>query len=165
MKKKIFTTLLALCSVFAAQAQFQEGKGYVGASLTGLNMNYTGATGLNFGLEAKGGYLFADNLMALASLSYEHNGNKAIADHITLGVGGRYYMIQNGLFLGVNAKLMHANHNYNDIMPGIEVGYAFYINCSVTIEPSVYYDQSFRAHSDYSTIGLKVGIGVYLFDD
>ena len=49
-------------------------------------------------------------------------------------------------------------------MPGAEVGYAFYINRSVTIEPAVYYDHSFK-NSDYSTVGLKVGIGIYLFDD
>ena len=33
---------------------------------------------------------------------------------------------------------------------------------SVTIEPSIYYQQSFKNHSDYSTIGFKIGFGVYL---
>ena len=60
--------------------------------------------------------------------------------------------------------MVHASHNYNDLMPGAEVGYAFFINRSVTIEPAVYYDQSFKK-SKYSTVGLKVGIGIYLFDD
>ena len=36
------------------------------------------------------------------------------------------------------------------------------LNKTVTIEPSVYYDQSFKNHSDYSKIGFKIGIGVYL---
>jgi len=165
MKKTLLIVALALLTSLTASAQFQKGKGYVGASLTGLNMSYNGGEGLNFGIEAKGGYILANNLMVLGSLSYQHNGNDAVADHFTVGVGGRYYIIQNGLYLGVNAKLLHANHNYNDLMPGVEVGYAFYINRSVTIEPAIYYDQSFRKHSDYSTIGLKVGVGVYLFDD
>ena len=165
MKKKMLLMAAALLLTVSASAQFHEGKGYIGASLTGLNLNYNGNDGFNFGLEAKGGYLLADNLMALGMFSYNHNGNDAVADHFTLGVGGRYYIIQNGLYLGVNAKWIHANHNYNDIMPGVEVGYAFFINRSVTIEPAVYYDQSFRKHCDYSTIGLKVGIGIYLFDD
>lgn len=30
------------------------------------------------------------------------------------------------------------------------------------IEPAIYYDQSFKKHVDYSTVGLKLGIGVYL---
>ena len=87
-----------------------------------------------------------------------------MADHISVGAGGRYYITQNGLYLGAGVKFLHANHRYNDIMPGMEVGYAFFINRSVTIEPAIYYDQSLKG-SNYSTVGLKVGIGVYLFDD
>ena len=48
------------------------------------------------------------------------------------------------------------------MMPGLEVGYAFFVSKTVTIEPAVYYDQSFKDHSDFSTIGFKVGVGVYL---
>lgn len=165
MIRKIALLIVALGMTVAARAQFQQGKGYLGASLTGLDMKYNGADKFNLGIEAKGGYLIADNLMLLGMVSYEHNGNDAVADHFIVGVGGRYYIIQNGLYLGVNGKLVHANHDYNDIMPGLEVGYAFYINRSVTIEPAIYYDQSFKKHGDYSTIGLKVGLGIYLFDD
>lgn len=32
----------------------------------------------------------------------------------------------------------------------------------MTIEPAIYYDQSFKDHSDYSKIGFKIGVGVYL---
>ena len=112
MKKKLTLLFVALMMVVAANAQFQEGKGYLGASLTGLDMSYSGAEKFNLGIEAKGGYLIADNLM-----------------------------------------------------PGLEMGYAFFINRSVTIEPAIYYDQSFKNHSDYSKIGFKVGVGIYLFDD
>ena len=45
------------------------------------------------------------------------------------------------------------------------MGYAYFLSRTVTIEPAIYYDQSFKDHSKYSTIGLKVGIGVYLFND
>ena len=50
------------------------------------------------------------------------------------------------------------------MMIGAEVGYAFFINRSVTIEPTLYYDHSFK-DSNYSTVGLKLGLGIYLFDD
>lgn len=165
MKKKMMLLVAAIAISVAANAQFQQGKGYIGASLTGLDLHYNGADKFNLGVETKGGYLFFDNLMALGGFSYEHNGNDAVADHFTVTAGARYYIIQNGLYLGVNGKWIHANHNYNDVLPGVEVGYAFYINRSVTIEPAIYYDQSFRKHSDFSTIGLKLGVGVYLFDD
>lgn len=152
--------VVSLC----ASAQFQEGKGYLGASLTGLDLHYNGQDGFNVGIEGKAGYFPWDNIMALASFDAVHDGSKTVADHITVGVGGRYYITQNGLYLGAGVKLLHANHSYNDLMPGAEVGYAFFINRSVTIEPALYYDQSFKK-SDYSTVGLKVGLGIYLFDD
>ena len=47
-------------------------------------------------------------------------------------------------------------------MPGLEMGYAFFLNKTVTIEPAIYYDQSFKRHSDYSKIGLRIGLGIYL---
>lgn len=162
--KKIALFLVALSMTIAANAQFQAGKGYVGASLTGLDLHYNGSDKLNFGVEAKAGILPWDNLMLLGQIDYQHSGNDDVADKISIGVGGRYYITQNGLYLGVNCKLLHAYHNYNDLMPGAEVGYAFFINRSVTVEPAVYYDQSFK-RSKYSTVGLKVGIGIYLFDN
>lgn len=155
---------MAVIMTLGAHAQFQEGKAYLGASLTGLNLRYNGHDGFSLGLEAKAGYLAWDNVMLLGLLSAEHNGSEAVADHIMVGAGGRYYITQNGLFLGANCKFLHANHNYNDVMPGAEVGYAFFINRSVTIEPAIYYDHSFK-DSDYSTVGLKIGLGIYLFDD
>ena len=79
-----------------------------------------------------------------------------------VSIGGRYYIIQNGLYLGAGVKLVHANTNYNDFMPGIEVGYAFFISHTATIEPAIYYDQSFKNHSDYSRIGFRIGFGIYL---
>lgn len=164
MNKKIILLVTALIITLGANAQFQEGKGYLGASLTGLDLHYNAADGLNIGLELKAGYFALDNFMLLGTLSAEHNGSEAVADHIAVGGGARYYIMQNGLYLGLNGKFIHANHNYNDLMPGIEIGYAFFINRSVTIEPSLYYDHSFKG-SNYSTVGLKLGLGIYLFDD
>lgn len=155
---------MALVMTISANAQFKAGKGYVGASLTGLDLHYNGQDKLNLGAEAKAGYLPWDNIMLLAEAGIQHNGDSDVPDDIRVGVGARYYITQNGLYLGANCKLVHASHNYNDLMPGAEVGYAFFINRSVTIEPAVYYDQSFKK-SKYSTVGLKVGIGIYLFDD
>lgn len=162
MKKITILLVLALASL-SASAQFSQGKGYVGASLTGLNMSYSGSSKFSLGLEAKAGIFFADNWMALGAIGYNHSGAEGVHDTFSAQVGARYYIVQNGLFLGLGAKYNHAKH-YNDLMPGAEVGYAFFINRSVTLEPAVYYDHSFK-NSDFSTVGLKVGVGVYLFDD
>lgn len=160
---KRFAMLLAgMLVAVVGYAQFEKGKWYVGASVSGLDISYSGSEEFNIGLDAKGGYLLADDWMLLGQVGWQHSGLDGVSDNVMLGIGGRYYIIQNGLYLGVNARLVHANRNYNDFMPGLEVGYAFFLNKTVTIEPSVYYDQSFKNHSDYSKIGFKIGIGVYL---
>lgn len=159
--KKLMMTLVALFTMMAANAQFEQGKVYCGASLSGLNLSYNGTDDLNLGIQGKVGYLLEDNLMVLGQVSYQHSGKEGIKDYVSVGAQGRYYIVQNGLYLGAGAKLVHQS-SYNDVMPGVEVGYAFFVSRTVTIEPAVYYDQSFKNHSDYSTVGVKVGIGVYL---
>lgn len=159
--KKLVVFAVAMLTTVAAHAQFEQGKMYCGASLSGLNMSYNGSEEFNLGLQGKAGYLVDDNLMVLGQLSYDHSGKDGVADYLSVGAQGRYYIEQNGLYLGVGAKLVHSS-SYNDVMPGLEVGYAFFVSRTVTIEPAVYYDQSFKNHSDYSTIGFRVGIGVYL---
>ena len=163
--KKIAMFIIALAMSITANAQFEQGKVYIGASLTGVDLSYSGSEKFHLGVEATGGYFIMDNIMLKASAGVNYSGKDDAPTDFTLGLGGRYYILQNGLFLGANAKLIHSNHNYNDIMPEVEVGYAFFLSRTVTIEPSIYYDQSFRKHSDYSKFGARVGIGVYLFKD
>ena len=162
MKRKLFSILAATVFCLAAHAQFEAEKMYANASLSGLNLHYNGLEKLNLSIEGKAGYLIEDNWMLLGQAGYNHYGSEAMADNFTLGAGVRYYIVQNGIYLGVQAKWVHANHNYNDFMPGIEIGYAFFISRTATIEPAIYYDQSLKSHRDYSTIGFKIGFGLYL---
>jgi hypothetical protein len=48
----------------------------------------------------------------------------------------------------------------DDYAFGVEAGYAYFLSKTVTIEPAVYYDMSFK-DGDYSKIGLKIGFGFY----
>lgn len=159
--KKIAVVALGLMVSVGAHAQFESGKQYCGASLTGLNLSYNGSEELSLGIQAKPGYFFEDDMMLLAQAEYKHSGLEGVKDYWALGAQGRYYIEQNGIYLGAGMKLIHTG-SYNDVMPGVEVGYAFFVSKQVTIEPAVYYDQSFKNHSDYSTVGVKVGIGIYL---
>ena len=161
MKKKIILLVTALLMTITASAQFEEGKLYSGASLTGLNLSYNGADELNLGVQAKLGYMIEDDLMLLGNASFQTSSSKGTPNSMSLGVGGRSYIEQNGIYLGVTANFVPTK-SYNDFMPGVEVGYAFFISRTVTIEPAIYYDQSFKDHSKYSTVGLKVGFGIYL---
>lgn len=159
--KKIAVVALGLMVSVGAHAQFESGKQYCGASLTGLNLSYNGSEELSLGIQAKAGYFFEDDMMLLAQAEYKHSGLEGVKDYWALGAQGRYYIEQNGVYLGAGVKLIHTG-SYNDVMPGVEVGYAFFVSKQVTVEPAVYYDQSFKNHSDYSTVGVKVGIGIYL---
>ena len=163
MRKKLSLLLLTLMVALSASAQFEQGKKYISASFSGLDMGYNGSSEFNVGLQAKGGYFLADNLAVVGLIGYNHVGGDETPDRVSLGVQGRYYIIQNGRYLGAGATYKHANHNYNDIMPGVEIGYAFFINRHVTIEPAIYYEQSFKDHSKYSNVGLRLGLGIYLF--
>ena len=160
--KKIALFVVALFITVAANAQFEEGKGYLGASLTGLDLNYNGSQEGHLGMGFKAGYLLLDNLMATAQGDYSKT--KGVPYTLSLGAGGRYYIEQNGLYLGASCIFKHRKC-YDDFMPSVQVGYAFFISRTVTIEPEVYYEQSFKNHKDYSQVGLRLGIGVYLFKD
>ena len=53
MIKRFMLFVAAMVVSISASAQFQEGKGYLGASLTGLDLHYNGQDGLNLGVQAK----------------------------------------------------------------------------------------------------------------
>ena len=161
MKKKLLAIALALLTSTGTYAQFERNKVYVGSSLTGLNMKYNGSDKFSFGFNAMGGWFVTDDVLLYGQTGYSHSGNSD--DRFNVGAGARYYIEQNGIFLGANCKYVHGGGGYDDFVPGVEVGYSFFVNNSVTIEPAVYYDQSFKSHSDYSTIGLRLGVGVSLF--
>ena len=162
--RKIALLLAVLAVSLTASAQFEEGKKYVGVSATGLDLNYNGSTKFSCGLEAKGGYFLEDNLMLMGNVGYTRvGGDDPSPDRFVFGAMGRYYIIQNGIYLGAGVNYKHSNHSYNDIMPTVEVGYAFFINRTVTIEPALYYEQSMKNHGDYSNVGIRLGLGVYLF--
>ena len=86
---------MAMTVALTGNAQFEEGKLYVNTSLSGLNMSYNGSDDLDLGLQAQGGYMFRDNLMVLGTASFQHVGDAP--NKLTVGAGGRYYIIQNGL--------------------------------------------------------------------
>lgn len=159
--RKFIMAIAMLAMTVAAKAQFEAGKTFVGASLTGLDLNYSGSKKFSMGVQAEVGQFMTDNWLLYGKAGYQHQGEPN-TNAYNVGVGGRYYIVQNGLFLGANASFAHATGHYNDFKPAIELGYAFFVGREMTIEPSLYYEQSIKNHSDYSTVGLKIGIGLYL---
>ena len=160
MSKKHCLVVMAMMLAVAAHAQFEKEKKYIGASLSGLNLSYNGAEKTNFGLDAKAGYMIMDNIMVTGTLGYHKMTDSPSS--VNLGVGGRYYMEQNGIYLGASLNYSHMYESCDDFQPSVQVGYAFFLSRTVTVEPEIYYNQSFKSHKDYSKVGFRIGIGVYL---
>ncbi|NDV66144.1 outer membrane beta-barrel protein [Bacteroides sp. 224] len=160
MKKLMFIACLLVASI-SAQAQFEHGKWVVNPSLTGLDLSYNKNTKTTFGFNALAGAFLVDNVALLVNLGAEWAKNE---DVYSLGVGGRYYFDKIGLYTGAGLKMNRFDPDYSkkvtDFAVSGEVGYAFFITKTVTVEPAVYCDLSLK-DSDYTRFGLKVGFGIY----
>ncbi|MBQ2199274.1 MAG: outer membrane beta-barrel protein [Bacteroidaceae bacterium] len=158
--KKLFATMFLL-TAFAVStfAQFEKGKIYSSASLDGVGISYDKTHDFSFGLSGQFGYFVADNWLAVA----EAGVNYTCSDwqSLSLGAKARYYLESNGVFCGIGFRLLHEFKNFNDFQICPEVGYCFFLNKTVTLEPSIYFDASLSDFSDKSRVGLRVGIGLY----
>ena len=156
--RKIAISLLLLVTAIGAKAQFTEGTKYVSASISGLEMGYSDSEKFTFGVKGTVGYFFADSWMTYATAGYDHKDHY---DFFNIGTGVRYYILQNGLYLGLGPSFEHSNPNHNNVFITPEIGYAFYLNHYVTLEPSVYYNMSLNDFSNGSKVGLRIGFGYY----
>ena len=156
--KKIAFFIVALFMSVAANAQFEQGKGYLGASLSGFDMS-SQSKKFHLGFNAKVGYLFADNLMALGEVGYDKIEGTPYS--LSAGAAARYYIIQNGLYLGAGLKYKHAAIDADYLQLPIEVGYCYYLNHFVSIEPAIYFEPCLNKFSDGTRVGLKIGFGFY----
>jgi len=158
MKKLFVMALLAVFSL-GAFAQFEQGKWYVSTNLVGAGLSYSGNDKLAFGLGAKGGYFFERDWMLTAEGGMDFRDSDFRS--MWVGAGCRYYIEQNGLWLAASGKLVHEFKSYNDFMITPEIGYCFFVNRYITLEPSLYFDISTNDFSEYSRVGVKFGLGFY----
>ena len=167
MKKLLmtFATLLLAMSVSAQQYQnvsdtpFNKGKMYASAGFSGLDLNYNSTTKWNLNIDGKVGYFLVDDVMALAEAQW--GIHQEYPNDFIVGAGMRYYIRQNGIYLGAGANYKHSEC-YDDFLSNVNVGYAFFISRTVTIEPELYYNMSTKSFKDYSGFGLRIGFGIYL---
>ena len=163
--KKLMMTMVALVMAISANAQylndsqkvFSQGKWYLGTSFSGLDLAYQKASDWTLQLQAKGGYLFTDDWMIIGQATYLAQTDYPTA--IELGAGLRYYFESCGIYAGVTGNYKHSD-NYNDFLPELNVGYAYFLTGKLTIEPEVFYEISTKS-SDHSGFGLRLGLGLY----
>ena len=193
LRKGLLALLVAVSSL-PVSAQFEKYTSYLNTSLTGMGLSYSKDSKFKMGLQATGGYFVEDCWMVYGRLGYEHQGTRGEMKNrndLQIGVGGRYYIEQNGIFLGLGLMYQHAsnvttsqtvnsvestlpdgstlvretvlrhygNRNYMHLTP--EVGYCFYINQYLSVEPSVYCNLCLNRFSEGTEVGLKLGMGFY----
>ena len=156
--KKLLMLMLLFAVTVGASAQFEKGTKYVDTYLSGLGTSYNSSTGFRFNIGADAGIFLEDSWMVKANFEIDHT---KYSDDFDLGLGARYYFNTNGIFLGAGAEYKHSEPNFNDVLIPVEIGYAFFINHYITIQPAAYYKMSLNNFSDGSTVGLKVALGFY----
>lgn len=156
--KKLLMTLLLCVTTLGAKAQFEKNTTYFSTSLTGLSMSYSNQEKFTLGVDVLGGFFVEQSWMLYGRFGYGHT---QVSDDVTLGAGMRYYIVQNGLYLGSTLQYQHLFKNMNNVQICPEVGYTFFLNRFVTLEPSVYYNISLNNFSDGSKVGLRLGFGFF----
>ena len=158
MKKFVLLVLLTVATT-SAFAQFEKGTKYVGASLTGLNMAINDRQHFSFGLDAKAGYFIKNYWMVEGTFGW--HTSRTHLDRCQIGAKLRYAQVENGLYYACGLKYIHERKSFNDLQLTPELGYCYYLNHYISVEPAVYYDMSFTDFSKKSEVGRKVGIGIY----
>lgn len=165
--KKIMMTMVALVMAIGVNAQylndkssdkvFSQGKFYAGVSASGASLSYHKGSDWNLNLQAKAGYLIADDWMIVGQLGYQKQTD--VPSFVQLGAGLRYYFESCGIYAGATAKYENWD-NYSDFRPELNVGYAYFLTGKLTVEPEVFYEHSTK-DSDNSGFGFRIGFGVY----
>lgn len=159
--KKLIISFCVLLASLGAHAQFEKGKWIINPSITGLSLSHSNLEKTEFGIHSRVGAFVVDNVAVMVSLGAEWAD---LGDFYTVGAGGRYYFDKIGIYAGCDIQLERMKIKYSDSRTNValtpEVGYAFFISRTVTIEPAVYYNLSLK-DSDYSKYGLKIGFGLY----
>lgn len=163
MVKKFLLAFILLIGCFsAAHAQFERGKWYLNTSLTGLDLSHSKYEGTNFGFQVATGAFVLDNLSVLVNFKGEYVENGM--DETSVGAGARYYLSNCGVYGGLGLAYKHLSNGVSRkdlVCLTPEIGYAFFLNGTITVEPAVYYDLSFSNCSEYSKLGFKIGFGFY----
>lgn len=157
--KKLFLAALLTLATTSAFAQFEKDTKYVGASLSGLNLSITDKRHLALDLDLKGGYFLKNYWMLEGQLGW-HTSRKHL-DRCVIGAKVRYTQVENGLYYAAGLQYVHERKSWNDLQLTPELGYCFYLNHYVSLEPAIYYNMSLTDFSTKSEAGLKIGIGYY----
>ena len=158
MKKFIILIALFIVSATTTYAQFEKGKWYINGSFIGIGPSDAKHFDGNNGIGLEVGNFLEDNFALTINYKLAHY-------YHSIGAQTKYYLSNCGIYggMGVSYKSITnsevSKKHFVYFTP--EVGYAFFLNGFMTIEPSIYYNFSIDRPADYSMFGLKLGLGFY----
>ena len=159
MKKLLTVLTLAFACSTASFAQFEQGKKYLGADINGLGLSYSHESDVTLKLGGHAGYCVADNLLVIGHLGFDYTYKEV--QTVSVGAKVRYFIADSGVFLGAGSRFLREFSNNNDFQVTPEVGYCYFLNGHLAIQPSIYYDLSFSDFKEKSRIGFSLGLGWY----
>jgi outer membrane autotransporter protein len=195
MKKSIFFTFLVLFVCIEAGAQIEKGRvlagGSIGFSFQNYKSVFDGTTTdetktTSFSLSPRAGYFITDAIavgaglnLSLSSSKYDDD-DKYNGSSIFFSPFVRYYLPQRlfGQFeIGIGSskdKWTYVNdddeeYKYKSFFWSLGVGYAYFLNDNVSVEPMVSYNAATYTDRDntddkdkYGNIMLQIGFNIYL---
>jgi len=195
MNKRIIVTFSALLLYVGAVAQIEQGRCLAGGSVGFSFQNYKAVdNGIttserktpSFSLTPKAGYFVTDAIAVGAGLSLAASSTKYGDDDkynstsIFFTPFVRYYLPQRffgQLELGLGSSKNKWNYvneedeefKYKSFFWSLGVGYAYFLNNNVAIEPMLSYNSTTRTERDdtsdkdkYGLIMLQIGFSIYL---
>ena len=159
MRKLLTIIVLAFVYTTASFAQFEQGKKYLGADINGLGVSYSQESDFTLKVGDNAGYCVQDNLLVNGHLGFDYTYEELR----TLSVGAklRYFIADSGVFLSAGARFLREFSDNNDFQITPEVGYCYFLNGNLALQPSIYYDLSFSDFKEKSRIGFSLGLGWY----
>lgn len=175
--KKLTTTLffvaLTMSVLNTLSAQANKGAWMLGGSISFDSDKHKDDDGAltTLSIEPNVGYYIIDNLAIGLGVGYEsikYDGDN-LATSSSIQPWARYY-VYNGLFAQVGYEILSEKALEDDAVKGgrinIGVGYSWWLNNSLAIEPSIRYGiGSGDLREDVSTFGLRIGIQGFIGRD
>lgn len=159
MKKLLTVLALAFACSTAAFAQFGKGKKYLGADINGLGMSYSHESDFTLKCGGHAGYCVEDNLLVIGHIGFDYSYKDL--QMVSVGAKLRYFIADTGVFLGAGSRFLREFSDNNDFQITPEVGYCYFLNGNLALQPSIYYDLSFSDFKEKSRIGFSLGLGWY----
>lgn len=166
--------MVVLLSTYTIDAQTRKGYTFINPQFSSFEFastdNTTNADFTRFKVAAQfnGGYFIADNFALITGLGFQVDKKNYEKDNYFLAsLGFRNYLFSKlftGLELGYKKEWLKETgespmETIDDMLLSAEVGYSFFLNRSLALEPSFYWD--YNLIEKYNTFGVKLGFGIY----